>query len=186
MAFGVGSLGKSANKKRGAHDAPAPAHVGKRSRRLFIVCDTEFYRNREVIMSELQVGDGMYDLVRKQGESIDDHDTRIVTLEEMTLALKEADKHHEEKLKQMETQNIRLENTVMTTGRETQETMRAQTNRLFEVVERSIDYQTSSSQQAHELKIAKLNAYTNVGLKIAGALTAGGGVVYGLFQWIGN
>lgn len=137
-------------------------------------------------MTQVEVGDSMYDMLRKQGESIDDHDVRIVTLEEMTLALKEADKHHEEKLKQMETQNIRLENTVMTTGRETQETMRAQTNRLFEVVERSIGYQTETSQQAHELKIAKLNAYTNVGLKIGGALLGSGGVIYGIFQWLGN
>ncbi|QIG62543.1 hypothetical protein [Sporosarcina phage Lietuvens] len=128
----------------------------------------------------------MYEITRKHSESIDSHEVRIVTLEELTLALKEADEHHEAKLKQMETQNIRLENTVMTTGRETQDMLKSQMDRLFDMTGKSIDYQSTSSQQAHELKIAKLNAYTNVGLRIAATLAGSGGLIYALVQWLAN
>lgn len=132
-------------------------------------------------MKEIEVGDSMYEMLKKQGESIVDHDTRIGSLEELTLALKEADRQHEEKLQQMETQNLKLENTVLTTSRETQEIVKTQADKMYELAKSSMSYQSLSAEQAHELQMAKLNAWSMFAIKISGALAAmagSGGLIY--------
>ncbi|GKV70298.1 hypothetical protein NCCP2716_27960 [Sporosarcina sp. NCCP-2716] len=123
----------------------------------------------------------MYEMLKKQGESIVDHDNRIGSLEELTLALKEADRQHEEKLLQMETQNIKLQNTVLTTSRETQEIVRAQADKMYELAKSSMNYQSLSAEQAHELQMAKLNAWATFAMKLSGALATlagSGGLIY--------
>ncbi|WP_251639673.1 hypothetical protein [Sporosarcina sp. NCCP-2716] len=132
-------------------------------------------------MKEIEVGDSMYEMLKKQGESIVDHDNRIGSLEELTLALKEADRQHEEKLLQMETQNIKLQNTVLTTSRETQEIVRAQADKMYELAKSSMNYQSLSAEQAHELQMAKLNAWATFAMKLSGALATlagSGGLIY--------
>lgn len=132
-------------------------------------------------MQNVKVGDGVYDMLKKQGESIEDHDGRIISLEEIALALKEADRQHEEKLQQMETQNLKLENTVLTTSRETQEIVKTQADKMFDLAKSSMSYQTVSAEQAHELRMATLNAWSNFALKVSGAIAGlgtTGGVIY--------
>ncbi len=135
-------------------------------------------------MTKVEVGDSMYDMLKKQGESIENHDTRIFGLEELTAALKEADRQHEEKLQQMETQNLKLENTVLTTSRETQEIVKTQADKMFELAKTSMGYQSTTSAQSHELKMAKLNAWSTFALKLSGALATmagSGGLIYYVF-----
>ncbi len=140
-------------------------------------------------MPKVEVGDSMYDMLKKQGASIEDHDTRIFGLEELTAALKEADRQHEEKLQQMENQNLKLENTVLTTGRETQDIVKAQADKMFELAKSSMSYQTASAEQEHELRMAKLNAWSTFALKLSGALATmagSGGLIYYVFTHFVN
>ncbi|REB09582.1 hypothetical protein DVB69_01875 [Sporosarcina sp. BI001-red] len=133
----------------------------------------------------------MSDMLKKLSESIDNHDTkitvldgRVVGLEELTGMLIEKDRQHEEKLHQMETQNLKLENTVLSTSRETQEIVKAQADKMYELAKSSMSYQTASAEQAHELQMAKLSAWSTFALKMSGAvagLTGTGGLVYYLF-----
>lgn len=135
-------------------------------------------------MPKVEVGDSMYDMLKKQGESLEDHDNRIFGLEELTAALKEADRQHEEKLQQMETQNLKLENTVLTTSRETQEIVKTQADKMYDLAKSSMSYQTVSAGQEHELKMAKLNAWSTFALKLSGALATmagSGGLIYYVF-----
>lgn len=117
----------------------------------------------------------MYDTVRRLGEKSDDHDTRISILEER-------DQQHEERLKQLEDQSIKLENTVMSESRETRLTMKEQTDKLFNIVDSSINYKTDAEKQEHEFRMLKIKTWSDVFLKISGGivalLSAGGGAYY--------
>ncbi|WP_432355336.1 hypothetical protein [Sporosarcina sp. A2] len=133
----------------------------------------------------------MYDMLKKQGESLEDHETkisvldgRVIGLEELTVTLLEKDRQHEEKLQQMETQNLKLENTVLSTSRETQEIVKTQADKMYELAKTSMGYQTASAEQDHELRMAKLNAWSNFALKVSGALATmagSGGLLYYVF-----
>lgn len=134
-------------------------------------------------MTEIEVGDGMYETVRKQGESILDHGQRISVLEER-------DEKHEERLKQLEDQSVRLENTIMTESRETRITMKEQTEKLFEIVDTSINYKADSQKLDYDLKKMRIEMWTNVFLKLSGGvlalLSAGGAGVFLLKQLFGG
>lgn len=134
-------------------------------------------------MTELEVGDGMYETVRKHGESIDDHGLRISVLEERDI-------QHEERLKQLEDQSIKLENTVMSESRETRTTMKEQTDKLLNLVETSINHKSDAEKQEHEYNMLKIKTWADVFLKLSGGvvalLSAGGGFYYVLQHFFGN
>lgn len=125
----------------------------------------------------------MYETVRTHGESIVDHGHRISILEER-------DEQHEERLKQLEDQSIKLENTVMSESRETRTTMKEQTDKLLTLVESSINYKTDAEKQEHEYKMLKIKTWADVFLKLSGGvvalLSAGGGFYYVVQHFFGN
>ncbi|MER2090932.1 MAG: hypothetical protein ABS920_14430 [Sporosarcina sp.] len=103
-----------------------------------------------------------------------DHDERIVALEE-------TDKLHDDRLKRLEDNAMKLENTVMRENQETRTTMREQTDKLFIIVEKAMGYQSDKTAQTHELRMAKLNTWSTVFLKVSGgivALLSSGGAIY--------
>lgn len=111
-------------------------------------------------------------------ETVKNHEERIVDLENR-------DKEHEERLKRLEDQSIKLENTILTENRDTRNTMKEQTEKLFNIVEKAMGYQNSKSDQDHELKMLKLNTWSTVFLKISGAMGAlgsAGGLIYLVIQ----
>jgi hypothetical protein len=109
-----------------------------------------------------------------------DHDERIVALEE-------TDKQQEERLKKLEYNTIKLENTVMRENQETRTTMREQTDKLFVIVEQAMGYQSARTAQTHELRMAKLNMWSTVFLKVCGGivgLLSSGGAIYYVLQHV--
>jgi hypothetical protein len=106
-----------------------------------------------------------------------DHDERIVALEE-------TDKRQDERLKKLEDNTIKLENTVM---RENQETRTEKTDKLFVIVEQAMGYQSARTAQTHELRMAKLNMWSTVFLKVCGGivgLLSSGGAIYYVLQHV--
>ena len=97
---------------------------------------------------------------------------------------------HEDRLKKLEDQSLKLENTILTENRDTRKTMKEQTEKLFHIVENAMGYQNSRTTQDHELKMLKLNTWSTVFLKISGAVGAlgsAGGLVYLVVQhFLGN
>lgn len=124
---------------------------------------------------ETKLGDGMYEKVTKHDEQLIDHGVRLDSLEEK-------DRKYEERLKQLEDQSVKLENTVMSESRETRTTMKEQTDKLFTIVNQSINYKENTEKQDHEWRMQKLNTWSTVFLKISGGivalLSAGGGFYY--------
>lgn len=126
----------------------------------------------------LEMGDSMYEKVKQHDEELSDHGYRISALEE-------ADRQHEERLRQLEDQSVRLENTVMAESRETRTTMKEQTEKLFDIVDSSINYKADSQKLDYDLKKMRIEMWTNVFLKISGgvlALLSAGGAGYWLLQ----
>lgn len=137
---------------------------------------------------EQKLGDGMYEKMKAHDEALSDHDNRIDTLEEITLALREADRLHVEKMKQLEINSVKLENIILTSSQETQNVMKESNDQMKEsnanllgLVKDSLGYKSTTTRQAHELKMAKLQTYSTFVLKVGGglgALTVPGGLVY--------
>lgn len=101
--------------------------------------------------------------------------------------LKDFDKKKHERLLTLEENYIRLEKTVTKENEETRSTMREQTKKLFGIVEQAMGYQESRSVQTHELRMAKLNTWSTVFLKVSGGLVgllSSGGVIYFIIEKI--
>lgn len=93
--------------------------------------------------------------------------------------------NHEERLLKLEDQSLKLENTILTENRDTRNTMKEQTEKLFHIVESAMGYQTSKATQDHELKMLKWNTFSTVFLKVSGglfALLSSGGAIYYIIQ----
>ncbi len=111
-------------------------------------------------------------------ETVKDHEERIGILERV-------DKEHEDRLKRLEDQSMKLENTILTENRDTRTTMKEQTEKLFSIVESAMGFQSDRSAQNHEFKMMKWNTLSTVFLKLSGgllALLSSGGAIYYLIQ----
>lgn len=130
-----------------------------------------------------KLGDGMYDKVKAHDNALVDHNERISNLEEN-------DKQYQERLKQLEDQSIKLENTIMSESRETRTTMKEQTDKLFTIVDQSINYKSDTEKQEHEYRMLKIETWSTVFLKLSGGvvalLSAGGGAYYLLQHFFGG
>lgn len=116
----------------------------------------------------------MYDKVRQHDEAITDHSERISNLEESA-------QRHEARLKLLEDNAIRLENTVMSEARETRSTMERNTDRLYDIVENAMTMSASQESQRHELRLTKWDKVTTILLKAGGGLlvlASSGGAIY--------
>ena len=117
----------------------------------------------------------MYDKMRQHDEAIEVHDERLTMLEE-------SDKRQEARIKLLEDNAIRLENTVMTEARETRATMERNTDRLYGIVENAMTMSASQEAQRHQLKLTKWDKVTTILLKAGGGLvglaSAGGAIYY--------
>ncbi|KAA0941627.1 hypothetical protein FQ087_20960 [Sporosarcina sp. ANT_H38] len=121
-------------------------------------------------MSEMTIGSSMYDTVKKHDEEI--------------AALKESERLNDERLKKLEDNAVKLENTVMSESRETRTTMKEQTEKLFTIVDKAMGYQSERTSQTHELKMAKISMWATVVFKVGGTLAAllsSGGILYYVF-----
>ncbi|AMQ06720.1 hypothetical protein [Sporosarcina psychrophila] len=129
-------------------------------------------------MPDVTIGSSMFETVRHQGEQIDVHAIKIAALEK-------SDLHHDERLRNLEENAMKLENTVMRENQETRSTMREQTAKLFTIVENAMGYQSARTAQTHELRMAKLNTLSTVFLKVSGGivgLLSSGGAIYYVIQ----
>lgn len=125
-------------------------------------------------MSEVTIGSSMYETMKKHDNEIGIHAVEIA-------ALKESDRLNDERLKKLEDNAVKLENTVMSESRETRTTMKEQTEKLFVIVDKAMGYQSERTSQTHELKMAKINMWATVILKVGGTLAAllsSGGILY--------
>lgn len=142
---------------------------------------------------------GMFETVKSHGEQLvehvdklDDHATKlgehaeeIGALKVTTQALLDSDVKHDERLKRVEENAIRLEMTVMRESQETRSTMREQGDRMLGLVENSMEFKSTKMKQVHDLKMAKLTTWSNVILKIGGGLLgllSSGGILFYLIQ----
>lgn len=121
---------------------------------------------------------GMFETVKSHGDELGKHAEEIA-------ALKESDRLHNERLKKLEDNAVKLENTVMSESRETRTTMKEQTEKLFTIVENAMGYQSARTTQTHELRMTRLNIWSTVFLKVSGgivALLSSGGAIYYVLQ----
>lgn len=121
---------------------------------------------------------GMFETVKNHGDEIGKHAVEIA-------ALKESDRLHDDRLKKLEDNAVKLENTVMSESRETRTTMKEQTEKLFAIVENAMGYQSARTTQTHELRMTRLNVWSTVFLKVSGgivALLSSGGAIYYVLQ----
>jgi len=126
-------------------------------------------------MPDVTIGSPMFETVRQHDEQIIVHAAKIAELEK-------TDQRHDERLRNLEENAMKLENRVMRENQETRLTMREQTAKLFTIVENAIGYQSARTAQTHELRMAKLNTWSTVFLKVSvgivGLLSSGGAIYY--------
>lgn len=134
----------------------------------------------------------MFETVKKHGELIEAHDQSINELKENYKKLERNDLEHQQKLDtlsnqmaDLKTQNTELENTILKDNRETRSTLNTHMENLFKLTENAMGYQSSKSNQQHELKMMKWKTMADVFFKICGAfsvLGASGGIIYMIFE----
>lgn len=124
----------------------------------------------------------VYETVKIHGETIENHEERIIALEKV-------DEKHEERIAKLEEQSMKLENTIHTTSTETRTVMREQTEKqtekLYDLLKTAMGIQDTRSTENHELKILKWNTLSTVFLKVSGglfALLSSGGAIYYIIQ----
>lgn len=111
-------------------------------------------------------------------ETVKDHENRIVNLEKI-------EKEAAQRIKMVEEQAVKLENTILNENRDTRSTMKEQTEKLFALVENAMDFQSTRTNQSHELKMLKWNTFSTVFLKLSGGLLgllSSGGAIYYMIQ----
>lgn len=123
-------------------------------------------------------------------ETVKDHGERIASLEEKDLVREELDRQHEERLKKLEDNSLRMENTIMSENRETRNTFTEQTKKLFDIVETAMGISNTRTTQSHEYKMLKWNTLSTIFLKwsagIFGLLGSGGLLYVALMQLFGE
>lgn len=112
----------------------------------------------------------VHETVTKQGERIE--------------KLELSDKDKLDRIKRLEDNAIRLENTVMAESRETRSTIVEQNSKLFNLVESSLGIKAKTVTQQHELKVLKWNHISNIFLKFGSGLVLLLGSGTGLFMII--
>lgn len=120
-------------------------------------------------------------------ERLNHHEKQLSQDKEDIQQLKDFDKNKHERLLVLEENYIRLERTVTKENEETRTTMREQTKKLFNIVEQAMGYQETRTVQTHELKMARLNTWSTVFLKVSGGLVgllSSGGVIYYIIEKI--
>lgn len=101
------------------------------------------------------------------------------------LKVRDDDKHL--RMLEIEANYENLEKTVTKENKETRATMREQSEKLFSIVEQAMGYQESRTSQSHDFKMAKLNTWSTVFLKLSGgivALLSSGGAIFYIIQSI--
>ena|SRR5690606_24063040 len=124
----------------------------------------------------------MFEKVNEHDNDIKEHRERIGSLEEITLALKQSDRQHDERLKQLEDNAMKLENTVMIENRDTRTTMKEQVDKLFVLLEKNMDHRSTVEAYNHDQKMAKLKTWADVFMKVLLGLTGAGGIGYLIVQ----
>lgn len=107
-------------------------------------------------------------------------DKRIGSLEESDRERFEIDRLREERIKRLEDNATKLENTVMVESRETRATVVEQNRQLMTVLQSVIGFKSTENTQDHEFRILKWDRMTNLILKVVGA----GGILYLIVQQI--
>lgn len=93
-------------------------------------------------------------------ETVQNHEDRISDLERV-------DREHEEHLKRLEDQSMKLENTILTENRDTRTTIKEQTEKLFVIVKSALGIQSTLTTQTHEFKMLKWNTLSTLRFAIA-------------------
>jgi hypothetical protein len=113
-------------------------------------------------------------------DKVNDLDVRVITLEEAERERDEVDRLREERIKRLEDNATKLENTVMVESRETRATVVEQNRQLMTVLQSVMGFKTTANTQDHEFRLMKWDKTTNLALKVLGA----GGIVYFIIQQI--
>lgn len=107
-------------------------------------------------------------------------DERVIVLELSERERDEVDRLREERIKRLEDNAVKLENTVMVESRETRATVVEQNRQLMTVLQSVIGFKSAETTQDHEYRVLKWDRTTNVILKLAGA----GGIIYLIVQQV--
>lgn len=105
-------------------------------------------------------------------DRLNKHEERLNQDKEDIQMLKDSDREKDNRIQAVEYNTERLERVFVKENEETRTTVREQTKKLFDIVEQAMGYQQNKSTQDHELRIAKLNTWSTVILKVLGGLSA--------------
>ncbi len=119
--------------------------------------------------------------ITNQSKRLDEHEKRLIQDDEAIKQLKDDDVDKHERLNELEENYENLSRTVTRENEETRHTMRDQTGRLFDLVEKSMGHQATRTSQQHEIKKERLNTFSTIFLKLTGGLVgllSSGGIIY--------
>lgn len=146
------------------------------------------------------LGDGMYETVKKHDEQIGDlslgfgiHTERLDNVELTVAALKESDQQHGEQLSKLSSQYTQIQNTIMTENRDTQVMFKDHTEKMYEIVRSSVSFkenaeerEANAEKRKHDYKVMKWKTVVDAATKLILSLTASGGFIYWLIEKAGG
>ncbi|WP_285613949.1 hypothetical protein [Pseudobacillus badius] len=100
-------------------------------------------------------------------ETVQNHEERIQILEE-------TDKKHEERLRAIENNYTDLENTILKENRDTRSFFQDIMNKQWDLINSKNQYDDAQNQRMHDLSKTKIERWSEIILKLAGA----GGLLY--------
>jgi hypothetical protein len=118
-------------------------------------------------LMEMTMGDG------SMFEKLTEHEGRIVNLEEK-------DEKHEERLRAIELNYTNLENTILKENRDTRQFFQDTMNKQWDLISGKNKYEDAQNNREYDLKKTRIERYSEMILKFAGA----GGIVYLVVQSI--
>jgi nicotinamide mononucleotide adenylyltransferase len=112
-------------------------------------------------------------LLNKHDKELQTHD-KILEDHELQLRVQA------EQIKQLQDNAIKLENVVMAENRETRLTITQTNQKLHELINGLMGYNTGNNQMANNLKMARMESWA----KIIGILAGSGGVIYFIIEQV--
>lgn len=128
----------------------------------------------------------MFDIVKQQGETLDEHGNRIAALEEADKEKGNAIEILTSKFDDISNGLTKMENTILKSAQTTQEVMSSQNTQQWELIKILNKGNQEELVRKHELKKTKMEKFWELAGKITMALVGSGGLIIVVLEFLSN
>lgn len=119
----------------------------------------------------------MFEIVKQQGETLDEHGNRIKRLEDSDKEKADAIEVLSGKYAEISSNFTRMENTILKSAQSTQDLMSTQSAQQWKLIEALSIGQEEDKKRKHELKKNKMEKFWELAGKVTMAVLGSGGLI---------